>query len=200
MEDPTVEMAPSHSIIADHKDEIFDLLFAYYSIGNVRNSINHAEAGGNADKGTQNERMQLVIDAISSFISAYDRINKILDEKGLNDFQVKTVTNEEFKAYTNEHRVTGGFNRGRGGRGGGGNGGSRGGFNRGRGGFGGNRGGGGSGGVGGNSNSIVIPAPSLNPGEKLVINVELQSNGEIKTILDSTKEGDNKDDKREEEQ
>ncbi|SCW31638.1 hypothetical protein SAMN02910456_00501 [Ruminococcaceae bacterium YRB3002] len=162
LDDNSILTAPAFSIIDDHREELEALLSSYYNLGEVRNSINHALPKEGDENTESNDRMELVINTITGFIANYEAVLRIIEEKGLQDFRAKTVEFEEFKKYAEEH-----MRESR--RSGGGRGGYRG--NRGyRGGQGGYRGG--HGGYHGNNN-IQIPSPKLNPGEKLVVSVEV---------------------------
>ena len=165
-DDPNVPTAPIHSIVEDHRPELEDMLYSYYTLGNVRNQINHAQRNQDTEGERKNERLELVINTIDGFIKKYDIILAIIKEKGLEDFRAETVSQEEFSEYVRANKTerrSGAAkrrdSRARGGRG-----------------YGGGRG------QGNGGNNASIPVPKLNAGDKLVITVEVTSGGETSVV------------------
>ena len=209
LDDSTVPLAPTYSLISDHREVLADFLYSYYAISRVRNEINHAGSIKGTKNNQENERMKLVNEAIGGFITKYENVLNIIEEKGLSDFRAKTCPESEFRQYTYDNRIFGGRRGGgerdsrggddrggdRGGRGGysggghgGYSGGSRGGYSGGgRGGY----SGGGRGGYSGGyqdrapSNKISVPMPELKAGDKFVVTIEVQSDDETRTVYSS---------------
>ena len=186
LDDPSVPTAPAHSLIEDHRTELEEMLYSYYTLGNVRNQVNHAVRNADMEGERKNDRLELVINTIEDFIAKYDAILDIIKEKGMEDFRAEIVTEEEFAQYAKQHRTSrrSGSARRRDARSGFG-GGGRGGYGGGRGGYGRGRGYGGGGGNG--SSNASIPVPKLNAGDKLTITVEITNNGTT-TVVSSQNE------------
>ena len=178
LDDPSVPTAPAHSLIDDHRTELEEMLYSYYTLGNVRNQVNHAARNADMEGEHKNDRLELVINTIEDFIAKYDAVLDIIKEKGLEDFRAEIVTEEEFAQYAKQHRTSrrSGSARRRDARSGFG-GGGRGGYGRGR----------GYGGGGNGSSNASIPVPKLNAGDKLTITVEITNNGTT-TVVSSQNE------------
>ena len=104
--DKTLKTAPLYSIIEDHPEELDDLMYSYYTLGFVRNTINHAGVKEGADQDPlRNERIELVDTTIADFISKYAKVTDIIKMKGLEGFRTRTVSAEEFREYTEDHKL-----------------------------------------------------------------------------------------------
>ena len=83
-----------------------DLLFAYYYVGNTRNSTNHAEDTSEEfseikDDSDSSERMKTIKQCVDYFIYCYDKVAELTDSKSTN---VIEITNSEITAYADEIR------------------------------------------------------------------------------------------------
>ncbi|MBO4460965.1 MAG: hypothetical protein J5778_09965 [Clostridiales bacterium] len=106
LKDDSVRTAPLHSLIEDHPEELDALIYSYYTLGFVRNSINHADPKDVEDiDPSKNERIELVDETISDFIAIYEKVTEIIKSKGLSSFRAKTVTYEEFRDYRMAHKL-----------------------------------------------------------------------------------------------
>ena len=96
----------AHSICTD-REALRDLLFAYYYLGDVRNSTNHAadEFGGFIDvmdESDISERMNLIKKTIDFFLLCYDNVvNNLSDDKKKD---VEHIEAAELSDYANELR------------------------------------------------------------------------------------------------
>lgn len=97
-------IAPLHSIIANHMKELDDLIYSYYYLGMVRNTVNHA-AESDEERGETNERIELVDRTITDFVDKYEKVIEIIKSKGLENFRTRTVSADEFREYTFEHKL-----------------------------------------------------------------------------------------------
>lgn len=87
-------------------ESLSGLLYAYYNLGDVRNSTNHAadessEFEMKANDSDVGERMDLIKHAIENFIYMYDEVIKDIGDREAN---VVYVTNDEIRAYANTLR------------------------------------------------------------------------------------------------
>ena len=96
----------AHSFCTD-REALRDLLFAYYYLGDVRNSTNHAadEFGGFIDVMNESdisERMNLISHSVNYFIYCYDKVLGLLEKPA--EKSVYTIETSDIVEYTNTLR------------------------------------------------------------------------------------------------
>lgn len=83
------------------EEALGNLLYAYYLLGFVRNSTNHAigdsgEFSLRMDNNDVSERMNLIKKTIDGFIDGYDKVLSLTEDGGHN---VRLISNDEIRAY-----------------------------------------------------------------------------------------------------
>lgn len=86
--------------ICPDRTALAELLFAYYYVGNTRNSTNHAIDTSNGtseiDESDDSKRMETIRECIEYFIQCYENVARLVEGKEPN---VITVTYEDVKEY-----------------------------------------------------------------------------------------------------
>ena len=87
--------------ICPDRELLSNLLYAYYNLGDVRNATNHAAEDSKRlrmleDESDVGERMNMIEQAVESFIYMYDKVTASIGEA---QADVWTVSNEEIRAY-----------------------------------------------------------------------------------------------------
>ena len=87
--------------ICPDRELLSSLLYAYYNLGDVRNATNHAEDDSKKykmleDESDVGERMNMIEQAVESFIYMYDQVAAVIGDA---QADVWTVSNEDIRAY-----------------------------------------------------------------------------------------------------
>ncbi|MBP3893416.1 MAG: hypothetical protein J6D34_05165 [Atopobiaceae bacterium] len=82
------------------RSALYDLLYAYYHMSDVRNATNHAETSGEIalrEDSDVSVRLHMIESALKFFIKSYDRVNAALEES---DEPIRKITTADLFAYS----------------------------------------------------------------------------------------------------
>lgn len=111
------DLIPAFSRCPD-KQALEDLLFAFYYVGTVRNTINHANDLSDEDKDSillrdetdESVKMQIVSESILYFLKCYDKVLSLLPDE---EFTPLEITSSEVWAKSNQYRKEKRYNKDR---------------------------------------------------------------------------------------
>ena len=95
------DLLQAYSVLEDQKPLLMKLLNAYYNVGTVRNSVNHAEERvdsfslENIDVHAENENLSMLHKAIENFINVYEQVLNEMDH--LPAAEPVRISGEEFR-------------------------------------------------------------------------------------------------------
>lgn len=101
--------------VCPDREALENLLFAYYYVGDVRNSTNHAAETFDGfyeimQDSESSDRMELIRQSIDYFLYCYDKVDQLTKDKKPNVVQITTV---EVEKYSNELRALKRFGKGK---------------------------------------------------------------------------------------
>ena len=100
------DILPAYSDL-DDDNSLFELLKAYFHIGNLRNQVCHAiapqTAGNHASTVTTENNTELISKSLSQFVNMYIAV---CDQMNNPDYAPVKLTNEDFRSYTASHQLT----------------------------------------------------------------------------------------------
>lgn len=99
------DLCPVYSEL-DDDEMLYEMLLAYYAIGNLRNQVSHANTAEHAldrqQELQENKSFELLKKAISRFMKIYCSICEKMEKK---ETHPVVISDAEFKAYTWNHRL-----------------------------------------------------------------------------------------------
>lgn len=109
--DGTPNLSKAFSKLYDHKEKVGEMLYSYYTLGDIRNTINHAldtkkNDINNVNVHSENENIKLLVTSINKFIDLYKECLELL-ETTESTLTPLFVSEEEFNDYTFKHKVFG---------------------------------------------------------------------------------------------
>lgn len=103
------EMKKAYSVLNDRRDLLENVLYTYYRLGDIRNTINHAEVKEDdfreIDIHRENEGMAMLREGIGAFVKAYEAARAYFAETGAEPVNTWQITTEEIHAYTAAHKL-----------------------------------------------------------------------------------------------
>ena len=108
LEEGKSELLKTFSRLDDRK-VLGDVLYAYYSLGTIRNHVNHAQESvavniDDIDIHAENPNMKMIKAGINTLIDAFEKALKYMEEHPV-DILMLTVSEAEFKEYSAAHKV-----------------------------------------------------------------------------------------------
>ena len=98
-----------YSVLNEDRSTLSELLFTYYTLGDIRNHINHAEDQNadikQIDLHAQTENIRLLTEGVESFIEAYEKGRARALELHPGPVETWQISQEELKAYTSTHKI-----------------------------------------------------------------------------------------------
>ena len=103
-------MKKAYSVLSENLPLLENVLYVYYNLGDIRNKVNHAEerpvmAFTELDLNAENENLKMVREGLEFFLNVYDQARAYIKEHCTEAPAVVQIAKEEFREYTNTHKV-----------------------------------------------------------------------------------------------
>lgn len=103
-------LVKAYTRLGDRLDLLENVLYSYYRLGDIRNTINHALETkrdlGVVDIHAENENLALLVEGVNAFIVAYSAVREYLASLPQDSLEpVVEITQAELKEYTASHKL-----------------------------------------------------------------------------------------------
>ena len=98
-----------YSVLNEDREVLSNVLYTYYTLGDIRNHINHAEDQKEdikkIDVHAQAENIKLLTEGVRNFVEAYEKGRARALELHPEPAETWQISQEELTAYTSTHKI-----------------------------------------------------------------------------------------------